>query len=67
MKLDFNKIDILMAKKQLTAQQLADLTNISRVAINKYRNGTREPVPIIVGKMAKGLKVNVEDIILKED
>lgn len=63
MKIDMKKIDLLMAKKCLSSEQLSKVTGVSQVSIARFRKGTQEPRPKTVGKIAKALNVSVEELI----
>lgn len=66
MQLSRNKIDVLMAKEQLTAEGLAKRYGVSRNRIRVILNSANV-TPRTVGKLAAALNVPVEDIIVKED
>lgn len=62
MKIDKRKFDLLRAKRCMTTQQLAKAANVSTATI--YSIGkTAETKAVIVGKFAKALGVEPEDII----
>ncbi|WP_282926867.1 helix-turn-helix domain-containing protein [Helcococcus kunzii] len=65
MKLNINKINIIKAEKGLNNTDIAELTGISRPWLSTVFN--REKVsPQIVHKLAKGLNVEVSEILLNE-
>ncbi len=65
MGLDKYKIDILMAKKQFNRKDLLKEAGISDFTYYKcFERGTS---PKNVGKIAKALGVDVEEIIVKEE
>lgn len=62
MKINSTKIEMLLAKKDMTKAALADRSGLSRQIISTVvRRGTCEPRT--AGKLAAGLGVNVMDII----
>ena len=66
MKVDGKKISILQAQKQMTTTKLAKLSGISGSAICNIVRGDREPRPKTVGKLAKALNVEVEELLIQE-
>lgn len=63
MKIDNQKLDMLMATQCLTSEKLSKVTGVSQVSIARFRKGTQQPRPATVGKIAKALNVPVTDII----
>lgn len=63
MKIDKAKIDLAMAKNCFSAERLSEITGISTVTIARIKNGSQEPRPQTIGKIAKALNVDVESII----
>lgn len=63
MKLDHNKLDILRARNCLTMSQLAKAAGVSTASIVRSKN----PSVITVGRVARALGVDVEEIIVKEE
>lgn len=63
MKIDNQKLDMLMATQCLTSEMLSKVTGVSQVSIARFRKGTQQPRPATVGKIAKALNVPVTDII----
>ena len=62
MKLNREKLDLLRAKNLLTLQQLAKLAGVSTATLVKSGN----PGVVTIGRIAKALNVDVEEIIVKE-
>lgn len=60
--LNRNKLNILMAKKELSVAKLAQLYGVSRSRMNVIIN-SRNLSPATVGRLAKALNVNVEDLL----
>ncbi|MEE0741038.1 MAG: helix-turn-helix transcriptional regulator [Emergencia sp.] len=64
MKLDHAKLDIMRARKLLTTSQLAKIANVSTATI--VRKNKNDVNVITIGKIAKALGVDPEEIIVKE-
>lgn len=65
MKINRNKVDIIMAKKMWTSSELARQCKVSRQTISMVLNGKACRADI-AGKIAKGLGAEVTEI-LEED
>jgi DNA-binding Xre family transcriptional regulator len=66
MKIDKNKLDLAMAANCISYEKLSKITGVSQVTIARMKNGSQNPRPITVGKIAKALNVKVEDLIEKQ-
>lgn len=66
MKIDCQKLDIAIANERLMFKEVSSKAGISYECLTKIRNGTRNPKPSTVGKIAKALNVDVRDIIQEE-
>lgn len=55
-----------LAKKCMTYSELSYKSGISRITIQKIVNGRTDARPITIGKIAKALNVNVEELIETE-
>ena len=66
LKIDKRKLDIAMAIKSYSSLELSQCSGISQVTITRIKNGFQNPRPETVGKIARALNVNVEDLIMKE-
>lgn len=62
MKLNRDKINIFMARKQFTVQKLADVYGVSRARMNAILNQRTVSV-MVAGRMAAALECDVEDIL----
>ena len=62
MKLDREKINILMARKQMTVQKLAEAYGVSRTRMNVILNQRTVSV-VSAGRMANALGCDIEEII----
>lgn len=65
MRLSRRKIDIAMARKQMTVTQLAKAYGVSRARINVVLN-QREVSTVSAGRMAGALGVDVTEILEEE-
>ena len=63
MKIDKLKLQLAMANACLTIGQLAKQSKISRTSITNFISGKTSPKPATIGKLARALKVDVEDLI----
>lgn len=66
MNLDLEKLKIAQARACLSVNDLVDETGLVRSTISKVLNGRINPKPKTLGRIAKALNVNIEDIILQE-
>lgn len=66
MKLDLQRIRIEQARQCLSVVDLSKETGLVRTTVSNVLNGKITPTPKTLGLIAKALKVDVEDIILKE-
>lgn len=62
MKVNREKINVAMARKQMTVKELADAYGVSRNRINVLLN-QREVSVVSAGKLAAALGVDVTDIL----
>lgn len=63
MKINKTKLIMAMANACSTIGELSDHSGISRTALNTFINGKGNPKPATIGKVAKALNINVEDLI----
>jgi transcriptional regulator with XRE-family HTH domain len=52
----------LRERRALSLSDLAQLTGLSRVTINRIENGKQKPLPRTIRKLAKALNVEVEEL-----
>ena len=57
-----NRIKKLRQQQALSLSDLAELTKLSRVTINRIENGKQKPRPRTIHKLAKALQVKVEEL-----
>lgn len=60
---DKNAVELLMAKKQMTQKQLANVSGVSRYTLGLIVSHKRNPKPLTVGKIATALGVEPETIV----
>lgn len=65
MRLSREKINLVLARNQMTVTQLAEKCDISRSRVNVILN-SRTVSPVTVGKLAVALEVDVAEIIETE-
>jgi len=63
LKINKNKLEVLMAAQCITAENLSKLTGVSQVTIARMKRGVQNARPATVGKIAKALNVPVENLI----
>ena len=66
MKLNPYRLACAMANAEMTAGELCEITQVSSKMIAAYIAGKGNPKPLIVGKLAKALKCEVEYITEEE-
>lgn len=57
-----NRIRVLRAEKKISQADLADLTGVSRQAINAIENGKHEPSLSLGFKISQALNININDL-----
>lgn len=57
------RLNIAMANECLTVSELAKKSNVSRVTIRRLFNRSSTPKPATIGKIAKALNVQVEELL----
>ena len=60
------RLRIMMKRKYITQEQLAELTGISRITISRYINGTCLPNVLVVRKFAKVLDCSMDELFYQE-
>lgn len=63
MKIDTEKLDILIADKEMMLKDVAHASGITEQAFRNIRTGKSEPKLSTLGKIASALGVNIKDII----
>ena len=63
MKINKEKIDLIIANKGMLLKDVASASGLSELAFRNIRQGKVKPRLITIGRIATALDVNVEDII----
>ena len=63
MKIDVKKINIELARRQLSITEFCSQSQIPSVTIEKILRGVRNPRPKTIGRIASALNVDVTEII----
>ena len=56
------KVKRLREQRALSLSDLAQMTGLSRVTINRIENGKQRPMPRTIRKLAEALSVTVEEL-----
>lgn len=67
MKINKKAYELALAKAEMNTRHLANVCKVSESTLSKAVNGITEPRPATLGRMARALKVPVEEIILREE
>lgn len=67
MKLNLEKVKLLMASNCLSIRGLSEKSGINYITLVPYLNGSRSPKTEKLGKIAKALGVDPAEIIATED
>ena len=60
------KIKKLRQQQAFSLSDLANLTKLSRVTINRIENGKQKPMPRTIRRLAKALGVSVQELTSEE-
>ena len=63
MRINKNKLEMAMGNACFTAEMLSAATGIGTCTLARIKNGQQNPRPVTVGKIAKALKVKVEELV----
>lgn len=64
MKLDLKKVKLAMAAKCLSTRGLSERSGINYVTLVPYLSGKRDPKTEALGKIAKALEVDPEELLI---
>lgn len=64
-KIDINKVELLIAKMGMSAKEFSEHSRINETTLCRIRNGRQAPNIKTIGKLAKALKVDVEEIVVQ--
>ena len=67
MKVDTEKLDILIADKGMMLKDVAQASGLSEIAFRNIRQGKVNPRLKTLGRIASTLNVSVKDIILQDE
>lgn len=67
MKVDTEKLDILIADKGMMLKDVAQASGLSEIAFRNIRQGKVNPRLKTLGRIALTLNVSVKDIILQDE
>lgn len=67
MKLNNNKLLLTMANACMTIGELSKKSGVSKTALSNYTTGKSNPKPATLGKIARALDVEVEDLIERSE
>lgn len=65
MDIDLCKLKIMMAKECLSANELAEKSELGRSTISKIINGKQKPSTKSLGLIAKALRADVTELVVK--
>lgn len=66
-KVNVNNFILARAKAGLSTEEVSKKAEVGRVTISRIQNGTIQPNPVTIGKLARALDVPVEDLIIFEE
>lgn len=66
MRISNEKLLLALANEGMLLKELAEKAGITMEALRNIRKGKSIPKPATVGKIAKALNVNVQEIIMEE-
>ena len=64
MKIDINRLLLAMARAKLTDTELSQNAGIPKSTFANVKAGRRNPKPVMVGKLAEALQVDVEELVV---
>jgi len=64
--LNIEQVQLEMARQILRTDDLVKLSGLSSYGLNKILKGKTKPTPASIGKIAKALQIDVEEIIKNE-
>lgn len=67
MKIDTEKLDILIADKEMMLKDIALASGLSENCFRNIRTGKAVPRLRTIGRIASALNVSVQDIILQDE
>lgn len=67
MKLDTNKLQMVMAEKCVEIRELSKKTGVAECTISKIKHKKQNAKPVTIGKLAKGLGVQITELLETEN
>lgn len=67
LKVDRQKVVLARAGAALTTRELANMSSVAVSTISKIENGHIDPNPVTLGRIAKALKISVEELLISEN
>lgn len=66
MKFDLKKLQLVMAEKCIEVRELSKKTGVAESTISRIKNGKQNAKPVTLGKLAKGLGVQITELLKTE-
>ena len=66
MRINSAKVELALAKECILMKELCQRAEITPISLKRILSGAVNPRPATVGKIAKALNVNVQEIIMEE-
>lgn len=63
MKLDVKRLHLELARLCLSKKELCDLSGVDVVTLSRIINGSQNPRPATIGRIAKALGVDVTELL----
>lgn len=67
MKINLKKLEFLMAEKCIEIRELSKKTGVTESTISRIKNGKQNAKPVTIGKIAKGLDVQITELLENEN
>lgn len=67
LKVNREKFIIARAQATMTVRELSKESNVAASTISRIEKGHIEPNPVTLGRIAKALKISLEEIIIMEN
>lgn len=63
MNIDVSKLNLAIAKSCMTLKDLSAVSGVNTTTLSRIKQNRQVPSPKTVGKIAKALKIDVEELI----
>lgn len=67
LKVDKQKVILARAQAIMTVRELAKESNVAASTISKIENGHIEPNPVTLGRIAKALRIPIENLLISSN